>query len=68
LSIRLPIISPGTTRYRPDLQSGWRNLGNRSDVDEYLRRQAMSAQDYQRFLKSLREEFPTSRSWWCAFV
>jgi hypothetical protein len=49
---------PWNFRYRPDLQSDWRNLGNRSDVDEYLRRQAMSAQDYPRFLKRLREEFP----------
>jgi len=49
---------PWNSRYRPDLQSDWRNLGNRSDVDEYLRRQAMSAQDYPRFLKRLREEFP----------
>jgi hypothetical protein len=49
---------PWNTRYRPDLQSDWRNLGNRSDVDEYLRRQAMSAQDYQLFIKRLREEFP----------
>jgi len=49
---------PWNSRYRPDLLSNWRNLGNRSDVDEYLRRQAMSAQDYPRFLKRLREEFP----------
>ena len=54
---------PWNSRYRPDLQSGWRNLGNRSDVDEYLRRQAMSAQDYPRFLKRLRgRSFPTSCS------
>jgi hypothetical protein len=49
---------PWNSRYRPDLQSDWRNLGNRSDVDEYLRRQAMSAQDYRLFIKRLREEFP----------
>jgi len=49
---------PWNSRYRPDLLSSWRNLGNRSDVDEYLRRQAMSAQDYSRFIKRLREEFP----------
>ena len=49
---------PWNSRYRPDLQSDWRNLGNRSDVDEYLRRQAMSAEDYSRFIKRLREEFP----------
>jgi len=49
---------PWNSRYRPDLQADWRNLGNRSDVDEYLRRQAMSAEDYQRFIKRLRDEFP----------
>src|SRR5215510_2454529 len=49
---------PWDYRYRPDLLADWRNLGNRSDVDEYLRRQAMSAQDYSRFVARLRDEFP----------
>jgi hypothetical protein len=49
---------PWNFRYRPDLMSDWRNLGNRSDVDEYLRRQAMSAQDYRQFVARLRDQFP----------
>jgi phosphoglycerol transferase MdoB-like AlkP superfamily enzyme len=49
---------PWDFRYQPNLLADWRNLGNRSDVDEYLRRQAMSAQDYSRFVARLREEFP----------
>ena len=49
---------PWNFRYRPDLMPDWRNLGNRSDVDEYLRRQAMSAQDYQQFIARLRDQFP----------
>ena len=49
---------PWNGRYRPDLLSDWRNLGNRSDVDEYLRRQAMSAQDYPQFIARLRVQFP----------
>ena len=49
---------PWNGRYRPDLLTDWRNLGNRSDVDEYLRRQAMSAQDYPQFIARLRVQFP----------
>jgi sulfatase-like protein len=53
---------PWTFRYRPDLAPQWRDLGNTDvgghRIDEYLRRQAMSAQDYADFTAQLRAEFP----------
>src|SRR5262249_19526782 len=53
---------PWTFRYRPDLAADWRDLGNTDvgghRIDEYLRRQAMSAHDYAEFVAQLRAEFP----------
>jgi hypothetical protein len=49
---------PWNYRYRPDLLPDWVNRGNLSDVDEYLRRQELSAQDYGQFRERLRGEFP----------
>lgn len=36
----------------------WQELGNRPDVDEYIRRQGMSARDYQVLLRELAQRFP----------
>ena len=44
--------------WQPDLLPGWRDPGNTPEVDEYLRRQARSVQDYQAFLDRLKREFP----------
>jgi hypothetical protein len=49
---------PWTFRFRPDLAPEWRDLGNRPDVDEYLRRQHLSAVDYQAFVARLKRDFP----------
>src|SRR5204862_4111954 len=49
---------PWRFRFRPDLAPEWRDLGNRRDVDEYLRRQHLSAVDYQAFVARLKKEFP----------
>jgi len=49
---------PWDHRYRPDLMSEWQDLGNVPPVDEYLRRQAMSAKDYADFQARLRQDFP----------
>jgi phosphoglycerol transferase MdoB-like AlkP superfamily enzyme len=49
---------PWSFRFRPDLAPGWRDLGNSPDVDEYLRRQHLSAVDYQAFLARLAKDFP----------
>ena len=37
---------PWNYRYRPDLLPGWVNPGNPFEIDEYLRRQELSAHDY----------------------
>jgi sulfatase-like protein len=49
---------PWETQFRPDLMPAWRNSGNEPVVDEYLRRQAMSATDYAAFVASLKKKFP----------
>ena len=49
---------PWHTRYRPDLTPGWRDPGNEPNVDEYIRRQSMSAQDYKEFVARLKREYP----------
>jgi Sulfatase len=52
---------PWTYRFRPDLMPDWRDPGNGSEVDEYLRRQTMSAKDYAQFRVRLAHEFPGER-------
>lgn len=49
---------PWTFRYRPDLAPEWRDPGNRADVDEYLRRQSLTATAYREFLARLKRELP----------
>ena len=49
---------PWDYRYRPDLLPQWKDLGNVAPVDEYLRRQAMSADDYAAFKARLKRQFP----------
>jgi hypothetical protein len=49
---------PWSYRYRPDLTPQWLGLGNEPKVDEYIRRQTMSARDYGEFLGRLKREFP----------
>src|SRR5256886_5633980 len=49
---------PWDFRYRPDLLPGWVNPGNPFEIDEYLRRQEMSAHDYAQFKERLTSEFP----------
>jgi hypothetical protein len=49
---------PWDRRFRPDLVPDWRNLGNKADLDEYLRRQEMSARDYTQFVARLKRDFP----------
>src|SRR5205085_74125 len=52
---------PWTYRFRPELTPEWQPAGNGYQIDEYLRRQAMSAQDYGQFVERLRREFPDER-------
>jgi sulfatase-like protein len=49
---------PWETRFRPDLMPSWRAPGNAPSIDEYLRRQAMSAEQYKAFLAGLKKKFP----------
>jgi hypothetical protein len=49
---------PWETKFRPDLMPSWHRPGNAPSVDEYLRRQAMSAEDYSAFIAGLKKKFP----------
>lgn len=50
---------PWTTIYRPDLTPGWQGPGNSDPaVDEYIRRQHLSARDYADFVARLKHKFP----------
>jgi hypothetical protein len=49
---------PWDTRLRPELTPNWRDLGNLPNVDEYVRRQGMTAQDYVGLLDRLKRDFP----------
>src|SRR5882672_2294535 len=49
---------PWETKFRPDLMPSWKKPGNEPVVDEYLRRQAMSAGDYGAFIAGLKKKFP----------
>jgi sulfatase-like protein len=48
---------PWEIRFRPDLTPSWRAPGNAPIIDEYLRRQAMSAFDYKAFIAALKRKF-----------
>ena len=49
---------PWDYRWRPDLMPQWKDPGNPSVVDEYLRRQAMSSRDYAELVDTLKRDFP----------
>lgn len=49
---------PWDQRLRPELTPAWHELGNATDVDEYVRRQVMSAREYRNLLQRLAREFP----------
>jgi hypothetical protein len=49
---------PWDTRLRPELTPNWHDPGNSPEVDEYIRRQSMTAHDYRDFLDRLARRFP----------
>jgi phosphoglycerol transferase MdoB-like AlkP superfamily enzyme len=50
---------PWTDVYRPDLTpAGWTPPGNTAEVDEYIRRQTMTANDYRAFTERLKRDYP----------
>jgi hypothetical protein len=52
---------PWNSRFRPDLTPDWRDPGNAPEIDEYIRRQTMSARDYRDFVARLKSDFPGER-------
>jgi hypothetical protein len=52
---------PWDNVYRGDLTPDWKPLGNAPEVDEYIRRQTMSARDYRDFIARLKRDFPGER-------
>ena len=50
---------PWTDVYRPDLTpADWTPPGNTAEVDEYIRRQTMTANDYREFTERLKRDYP----------
>jgi hypothetical protein len=52
---------PWDSPFHPELTpAGWRNPGNANpEIDEYLRRQAMTERDYADFIAGLERDFPS---------
>jgi phosphoglycerol transferase MdoB-like AlkP superfamily enzyme len=50
---------PWDKTVHPELTPDWRAPGNRPDLDEYIRRQRMSAGDYRALLEKLARQFPS---------
>lgn len=49
---------PWDRTFRPELTPDWKDPGNTPVVDEYLRRQELSARQYRQFVSRLRRDFP----------
>ena len=49
---------PWTYRFHGERTPDWKPAGNAPEVDEYLRRQQMSAVDYKAFVERLKKELP----------
>src|SRR5262249_12460180 len=49
---------PWDYRWRPDLATAWKDLGNEAAVDEYLRRQTLGMRQYSDFLERLKKPSP----------
>ncbi len=49
---------PWTSAFRPDLTSDWKKLNDNAETDEYVRRQTMSARDYEAFVANLKKAYP----------
>ncbi len=49
---------PWDTAFRSELTPNWQALGNEPEVEEYIRRQTMSAHDYADFVAGLKRKFP----------
>jgi hypothetical protein len=50
---------PWDKQLRPELTPNWHDLGNPPNIEEYIRRQGMTAQEYAAWLQRLKQNFPT---------
>ena len=53
---------PWDTQFRPDLTPDWKPLNANAETDEYIRRQRMSARDYEAFVAKLKRSIRTTPS------
>ena len=49
---------PWTSAFKPELTPDWKSPGNTAEVDEYIRRQAMTVNDYGAFVARLKRDYP----------
>ncbi len=49
---------PWSNPFRPEQTPDWRKLNDDPNIDEYVRRQSMSARDYKEFVARLKREYP----------
>ena len=49
---------PWTDVYKPELTPDWKPPGNTEEIDEYIRRQTVTARDYGEFVAKLKRDYP----------
>ncbi|MFO1111960.1 MAG: sulfatase-like hydrolase/transferase [Bradyrhizobium sp.] len=49
---------PWTDVYKPELTPDWKPPGNTGEIDEYIRRQTVTAHDYGEFVARLKRDYP----------
>jgi hypothetical protein len=49
---------PWTDVYKPELTPDWTPPGNTAELDEYIRRQTVTARDYGEFVAKLKRDYP----------
>ena len=49
---------PWTDVYKPELTPDWKAPGNTDEIDEYIRRQTVTARDYGEFVEKLKRDHP----------
>ena len=49
---------PWTDVYKPELTPDWTPPGNTAEIDEYIRRQVVTARDYSEFVARLKRGYP----------
>ena len=49
---------PWTDVYKPELTPDWKPPGNTTEIDEYIRRQVVTARDYSEFVTRLKRDYP----------